>query len=88
VTDGTPVFCNAHRRDGNFKFKIKGADGIQASGKKQGTFNANKSIRKKVDKLIDLKDCKSVKSTIQSLTGQKSSKSAKSKKPRTIKEKI
>ena len=41
-TDATPVFCNAHRRDGNFKFKIKGAEAIQASGKKQGTLNANK----------------------------------------------
>ena len=34
VTDATPVFCNTHRRDGNFKFKIKGVEAIQASCKK------------------------------------------------------
>ena len=78
VTDATPVFCNTHRRDGNFKFKIKGVEAIQASCKKQGTLNANKPIPKKVNTLIELKDCKSVKSTIQSVADKKYSKSAKS----------
>jgi len=61
-SDFAPVFCAQHERVGNFKFKIKGLEGILAPGSKKPT-NGKVAARKKPQEttLISLQDTKTIK---------------------------